>query len=575
MDPFTFAAAAGAAATTTAQTLGLIEKVLKTPGGNQSLVGLSKGTRVEPICIIGQDCVHLEYITDVLQSLHSIFSGYYLQALSAITNVGDIQVGHILQRINPNTNLLNNEGFIFESYDNSNVIKNNAPYWRLATESYKYKLPTSKNFTQDDVRDIYVRRNLAVEAANNEDDRGYLSRDQLDEQHGFKTDENTLAWHAHQRAENDESRKNDSNRRAERDEARKDDANKRGWNQDTRADKDSTLREKEYDLHKSANDRAHFKEFGSDDGSLLGDTQIKNRKEGRDQEKHTTDQAKAFGLDSYEKDDKGNFKLDDKGNKILKHHYLGDIEARDSKERRERAEFDSSNVDISDNAVRTLQENADLSVGKLINVTIQHQANKINLPISIRLLVSQLPEKSIVDILTMHSRSTSFTERFHAWKAGRISFVKDLMFCQDLIDAHKKALMNDKDGVLSEMVYRSNSAKGLNLLSLVFNGAKNSKINMASASNLYVISESTRDAIESKLGGKLSSVSVREKLFTSGYMMILCIIDRTWERITFYHRGLHLPTTVSLKDIRISNKGKGPDIGDILKAYSLGSSPQF
>lgn len=567
MDPFTFAAAAGAAATTTAQTLGLIEKVLKTPGGNQSLVGLSKGTRVEPICIIGQDCVHLEYITDVLQSLHSIFSGYYLQALSAITNVGDIQVGHILQRINPNTNLLNNEGFIFESYDNSNVIKNNAPYWRLATESYKYKLPTTKNFTPDDVRDIYVRRNLAIEATTMGIGGTNHNRGVKDQYHVDR--ELDLQEEANRRANRQDAR--DSERHIN-DEFRSMADSEYKRNQDARAEKDSKLKSDEYSLHKDARDRDNFKAYGTTDpnykdmnGRAMGDVEIKTVKELRDRQKHDSDEKYKSNKDQREakQDIREEAKL------------ALDATLKTNQEKRLKAEFDASNVDISDNAVRTLQENADLSVGKLINVTIQHQSNKINLPISIRLLVSQLPEKSIVDILTMHSRSTSFTERFHAWKAGRISFVKDLMFCQDLIDAHKKALMNDKDGVLSEMVYRSNNAKGLNILSLVFNGAKNSKVNMASASNLYVISEATRDAIESKLGGKLSSVSVREKLFTSGYMMILCIIDRTWERITFYHRGLHLPTTVSLKDIRISNKGKGPDIGDILKAYTLGNSPQF
>lgn len=44
-------------------------------------------------------------LPDVLQSLQSIFSGYYLQALAISTNIGKINVVKHLDKLNPNRNV--------------------------------------------------------------------------------------------------------------------------------------------------------------------------------------------------------------------------------------------------------------------------------------------------------------------------------------------------------------------------------------------------------------------------------------------------------------------------------------
>ena len=72
--------------------------------GTSSLARITSMARVEPLCIVDSDCVHLEYISDVLQSLQSIFSGYYLQAVSLMTNVAGVSVAKQLDILNPNRN---------------------------------------------------------------------------------------------------------------------------------------------------------------------------------------------------------------------------------------------------------------------------------------------------------------------------------------------------------------------------------------------------------------------------------------------------------------------------------------
>lgn len=387
------AAAAGHVLNTISQ----VSTYLKKAEGNTSLIDITNVARVEPIAIVSQDCVNLEYMPDVMQTLQSLFTAYYLQALAVTTNISNVSVGKILGRLNPN---VSGKKFAFESIKGEPVYTNEAfsTPWLYAAENYKYKLPSVSFYAMED--------NAKEEP---------------------------------------------------------------GVDKETKEKKD--------------------KVFG-----------------------------KGYGID---------------GSKDLS----------------------------------PITDSTSLSVGKLINVTIKENDQSVIVPLSIRLFVSSVPDKNLVSMLTLQNRDTTFKERWHAYRAGKIDFVKDLILCQDLIDESKKAMMKDKDGVISEIFQRSNNSK----LSSMFG----SDLNLASASNLYVISEATQAAIENKLSSKLSNFKTREQLFKSGYMMILVVVDRTWERVTFYHRGISAATSMGIKDIKAANKGSGPDISDILKAYMLGNSPKL
>lgn len=223
-----------------------------------------------------------------------------------------------------------------------------------------------------------------------------------------------------------------------------------------------------------------------------------------------------------------------------------------------------------DNVTR-LAENVNLSVGKIYTVNVKITAadkstETVSLPISVRMMVNQVSEKSIVSMLTLMSRDTTFKERWHAYRAGKITFWKDLVLAQDIIDESRKLMQNDKDGVLTEIFQRSNNSK----LNAVFNSGN---LNLASATNIYVISKEVADAIENKLTSKLSNFKTREQLLKSGYCMILAVVDKTWERVTFYHRGIAAGTTVGIKDIKAGNKSGGPDVMEVMKALMLGNQP--
>jgi hypothetical protein len=226
--------------------------------------------------------------------------------------------------------------------------------------------------------------------------------------------------------------------------------------------------------------------------------------------------------------------------------------------------------------VTHLMEMSNLSVGKLLNLEICYtkqthgidsEDRTVKVPVSIRLMSSVIPNASINHILTYKSEDNSLLERFHSWRSGRIGFIKDLIFCQDLIDEYKKANISDESNTLQEIIRRVNNAKKYGLLT------KNPSL--VSASNIFVITEEVAREVESKLGGKLSNSKIRQKAFDNTYAMIIAVVDREWERVTFYTRGMAAATDLSFKEIKSAAKGKGPDILDLMKSFNQGLPVSF
>ena len=67
----------------------------------KSLTEVTKLTRVEPLCVIGSSAASNEIISDVVQSILSLNVVYYLQAVSIMTKIKDVEVVRILDRLNP------------------------------------------------------------------------------------------------------------------------------------------------------------------------------------------------------------------------------------------------------------------------------------------------------------------------------------------------------------------------------------------------------------------------------------------------------------------------------------------
>lgn len=222
---------------------------------------------------------------------------------------------------------------------------------------------------------------------------------------------------------------------------------------------------------------------------------------------------------------------------------------------------------IDDETYKKFYEVDNLAVGKLVNVELKDGEHSAKLPVMIRLVPTTVPAKVLTHIFTATAKNSTFKERYHLWRAGQIRLVRDLMFNVDLIDEHRRALINDTSNVYMAVHDRRRN----NVTRSFATGTPS----MADASNIAIITKETAREMARELYGKIDSLSVRKKIFESSYLMLLVVVDEQWERVTIYHRGVDQPTEVSFREIKGAEKGKGPDITEILKAYTLGSSPSI
>jgi len=222
-------------------------------------------------------------------------------------------------------------------------------------------------------------------------------------------------------------------------------------------------------------------------------------------------------------------------------------------------------VSVTDNMDKKLYESENLAVGKLVNVELIDKENKGTLPVLIRLIPTAVSAAALTHIFTAQAKNSSWKERYHLWRAGQIRLVRDLIFSVDMVDEHRKTLINDSSNVYVTITdrRRNNSAQA----------AMTDVPSMGDASNIAIISKQTARDIGKTMHGKLDSVKTRQHIFDATYLILLIVVDEEWERVTVYHRGLATPSELSFREIKSSEKGKGPDITEILKAYQLGSTP--
>lgn len=215
--------------------------------------------------------------------------------------------------------------------------------------------------------------------------------------------------------------------------------------------------------------------------------------------------------------------------------------------------------------LRGIDTASNIAIGKMINVEIRSDNACITVPVIVRMNIMTVPSETMVHIYTSTSRDISLATRWKEFWHGKIDFWKDFVWCNDLIDAHAKNLRADKNGFYRMMIDRRNN----NMQAALVSGVP--AIN--TASSVLILSSQTAAHIAAQFGGDLSNFKIRQKFFEQSYSMIIAVIDDRFGTTRFYTRDINEYTEVNARELEVSSKGNGPDIGDILAAYRVGSSP--
>lgn len=214
--------------------------------------------------------------------------------------------------------------------------------------------------------------------------------------------------------------------------------------------------------------------------------------------------------------------------------------------------------------LQTIEEQSNLATGKLLQVTFEQDGTSTTVQVQIRLSVLSTDSKSMTDILTFGGDSNSFIERYYRMRAGEIAFWKDLVFQNDLIEQAMQARARDKSGFFRQMMQRR--------VGNTLRAASTKKPSLNNASAILVFTSETARDIEDGIGGELESFKVRQQVFKSTSAMLMAVVDRRWNTVTIYHRGLNTYTELSIRDIKRS-KGGTNDVDDALRSYIEGTAP--
>lgn len=225
-----------------------------------------------------------------------------------------------------------------------------------------------------------------------------------------------------------------------------------------------------------------------------------------------------------------------------------------------------TSVSIRENkALNFVNEAVNLSVGRMFEVEIQQGNQNFKVPVSIRTISTIVDAEILAHILGgTGSNMLKFKERYHAWRAGQLSFISDIILMQDLIDQHRSMLDKDKSGAYAEIMRRRRDNR--------FNASFGGTPSVGVASNIVAISKRTAQIAEREGNGKFTDPKFRARVFNGTYMILLFVIDEDMERVSIYHRDIALPTQLSLKELKVANKGSGVDVMEVLKSYQLGQA---
>lgn len=227
-----------------------------------------------------------------------------------------------------------------------------------------------------------------------------------------------------------------------------------------------------------------------------------------------------------------------------------------------------SNVELtSKETLQALKDNSNLAVGKVLEVTVAVDGTSVKVPVNVRLQTVPVPSRSMTLFLTAGAQNRSLKERWYDFKADKLHFFADLIGVRDLLDEHRKNIIQDQTGLYLKQMQQ----KKKNTLAGILSG----RPSVASASNIVVMTTEQQATIERELNIKLTTLRGRKVLEQNSGIMLLIVVDRDYEQVEIYHRGIEGVTSMSINAMKNAAKNTGPDVMKIMEMYKAMKAPTF
>lgn len=228
-------------------------------------------------------------------------------------------------------------------------------------------------------------------------------------------------------------------------------------------------------------------------------------------------------------------------------------------------------------------ETGSFPIGRVIEVEFRNPEAAGNAPgIKINLMVQIQPyqvSSQIVGEFIRLNASPSFSQRIMQWKAGEISFMKDLILGFDIYDRRRKLLRNDTSGVLTEFLrdqVRKDGTHFSQVLEAIAVGAGRRPPKRNIANTVLVFSEESVQRVKGEIGFDLHDPADRAKYFRETYAMLIYVVDPMYNSVKLYMQGIDGVGDYSFDMFK--SKGKGNEVVDLLAAIremDKGRAPRF
>lgn len=224
------------------------------------------------------------------------------------------------------------------------------------------------------------------------------------------------------------------------------------------------------------------------------------------------------------------------------------------------------------NSVKEIKLNDDLFCGRLVEVNIADgKGGKVSLYFYVQIVPYDTPSKVMEQFIGMNF-PPSFASRWAQFKAGEISFWKDLVFEADLVNKRKKALKADRDGILREMEDHKQKQINKAIMSMSPTEAKNHN----SASSIIIVSRRTLERTMKDQGLDYSRFDVREKIMNSTMSLMLVVYDPNYDTVDLFVKGIQTAGKYSIAKIKASvGKESKDDLKNLMQMMAAGSLPRI
>lgn len=209
-----------------------------------------------------------------------------------------------------------------------------------------------------------------------------------------------------------------------------------------------------------------------------------------------------------------------------------------------------------------------LSIGQRVTLNLSDGKSSKDISVNIRLITVPVQLNLLKTIMGWSEKDNRLKSRISAWRAGELSFWRDLVLMRDIFTERRRILMNDKSDLLSSMLGRSRNSMVHSVLTMT--------PSVGTMSSMMVISSDSVRAIEREvLNGRLSNFNVRQRVMGATGLMVLAIVDPLSELVTVYVHTQALPSEFSIKQMKSSSKGGSSDLGEIIKLMNQNQMPNF